>query len=205
MSRSVDSAPSPDAKARACLACSSAARFSSSAWRVGFPLRPYSKPLCLPTPCWAKVVAMWIGCTTAPVSGSGPCPMWTARVEKPQSVSEGKSALAAVRHELEQVGAGDHRDRLLVLHDQHGLFATQKRLERVVERGVDRDLAHRWIHRRRYGCRHDRRVAVDAVEQRALLEGADDATSVRLLHHGQLRDAVALHQVDRLAHRLGRP
>src|SRR5690348_11559549 len=92
---------------------------------------------------------MWMGCTTAPVSGSGPCPTWTARVENPQSVSEGKSAPAAVRHELEQVGPRDHGDRLLVLDDEHGLLAPQQRLERVVERGIDRDLAHRRVHRRR--------------------------------------------------------
>jgi hypothetical protein len=87
----------------------------------------------LPTPCWAKVVAMWMGCTTAPVSGSGPWPTWTARVENPQSLSEGKSAPAAVRHELEQVGPSDHRDRLLVLHDEHRLLTPQQRLEGIVE------------------------------------------------------------------------
>src|SRR2546421_688510 len=61
---SVVSAPSPDEKARQCLASSSAARHSSRALRVGLPVREYSNPLCLPTPCWAKVVAMWMGCTT---------------------------------------------------------------------------------------------------------------------------------------------
>src|SRR6266480_3625054 len=80
----VVSAPSPEENARQCLAPSSAARHSSSALRVGLPVREYSKPLCVPTPCWAKVVAMWIGCTTAPVAGSGPCPTCKALVEKPQ-------------------------------------------------------------------------------------------------------------------------
>src|ERR1700757_4995358 len=155
-SRSVLSAPSPDANARLCRACSSAARFSSRALRVGLPLRPYSNPLCLPTPCWAKVVAIWMGCTTAPVSGSGPCPTWTARVEKPQSLSGGKSAPAAVRHELEQVCPRDHRDRRLVLHDEHRLLAAQQRLEGVVERRINCDLAHRRVHRRRDRGRHDR-------------------------------------------------
>src|SRR5439155_15951160 len=87
---SVVSAPSPDEKARQCLASSSAARHSSSALRVGLPVREYSNPLCLPTPCWAKVVAMWMGCTTAPVAGSGPCPTCKARVENPQSSGDDK-------------------------------------------------------------------------------------------------------------------
>src|SRR5260370_7348109 len=108
------SAPSPEENARQCFASSSAAKHSSSAWRVGLPDRPYSKPLCLPTPCWANVVAMWIGCTTAPVAGPGPWPTCKARVAKPQlSLSFAKSALAAVGDELEQVGARDHGDRRL--------------------------------------------------------------------------------------------
>src|SRR5438874_12922352 len=85
---SVVSAPSPDEKARQCLASSSAARHSSRALRVGLPVREYSNPWCLPTPCWAKVVAMWIGWTTAPVAGSGPCPTCKARVEKLHSRGE---------------------------------------------------------------------------------------------------------------------
>src|SRR5947209_278013 len=88
----VVSAPSPDEKARQWRASSSAARHSSRALRVGLPVREYSNPLCSPTPCWAKVVAMWIGWTTAPVAGSGPCPTCKARVENPQPfVLSGKS------------------------------------------------------------------------------------------------------------------
>src|SRR5690242_5858761 len=131
----VASAPRPEENARQCFASSSAARHSSRAWRVGLPDRPYSNPLCLPTPCWANVVAMWIGCTTAPVAGSGPWPTCRARVAKPQLfLSIGKSALAAVRDELEQVGARDHGDRLLALDHEHRLLAAKQRLERVVER-----------------------------------------------------------------------
>src|SRR5260370_10080648 len=120
----VVSAPSPEENARQCFASSSAAKHSSSAWRVGLPDRPYSKPLCLPTPCWANVVAMWIGCTTAPVAGSGPWPTCKARVAKPQlSLSFAKSALAAVGDELEQVGARDHGDRLVALDHEQRLLA----------------------------------------------------------------------------------
>src|ERR671935_2515552 len=103
---SVLSAPRPEEKARQCRAFSSAARFCSSALRVGLPVREYSKPLCLPTPCCAYVVAMWIGWTTAPVSGSGPWPTCSARVAKPQPSDSGKLGPAAVGDELEQVGAG---------------------------------------------------------------------------------------------------
>src|SRR5712692_7580682 len=199
---SVDSAPRPDANARQCLASSSAARFSSSAERVGLPLREYSKPWCLPTPCCAKVVARWIGCTTAPVAGSGPWPTWTARVAKPHPSLDFlsvKSALSAMRDELEQVGARDHGHGLARLHHEDRLLAAQKGLERVVDRGVDTDLAQRGIHRRRNRGRHDRRIVVDAVEQRALLQRADYEVAVGVFRHRQLGDAVSLHQVDRIA------
>src|SRR2546421_4858379 len=136
---SVVSAPRPDENARQCFASSSAARHSSSALRVGLPVREYSKPWCLPTPWCAKVVAMWIGWTTAPVAGSGPWPTCRARVENPQlSFSSGNSsALTAVRDELEQVGARDHGDGPVSLHHQHRLLAAQQRLESVVQRRVD--------------------------------------------------------------------
>src|SRR5882672_4653848 len=201
---SVVSAPSPDEKARQCFASSSAARHSSSALRVGLPVREYSKPWCLPTACCAKVVAMWMGWTTAPVAGSGPWPTCRARVAKPQlspppggfaadlpsewggeeprSVSSGKSsALAAVRDELEQVGARDHRHGPVALHHQHRLLAAQQGLERVVQRGVHADLAQRRVHRRGHRRGHDRRIAVHAVEQGALLERAHHPLPVRLL------------------------
>src|SRR6266704_3192961 len=154
----VDSAPSPDANARQCFASSSAARFSSSADRVGLPLREYSKPRCLPTPCCAKVVARWIGCTTAPVAGSGPWPTWTARVAKPQPslvFLSVKSALTAMSDELEQVGARDHRHGLAGLDHQDRLLAAQQRLERVVDRGIDTNLAQRCIHGRGNRGRYD--------------------------------------------------
>src|SRR3989440_577591 len=185
VSISVVSAPSPEAKARQCRASSSAARHSSNALRVGLPVREYSKPLCLPTPCCANVVAMWMGCTTAPVAGSGPCPTCSARVENPQFTSPpcgevgpvceadpagwgrsqftsppcgevgpvcgadpagwGRSSLlnlaAAVRDELEQVGARDHRHGLVTFHHQHRLLAPQQRLESVIERRVHSDPA----------------------------------------------------------------
>jgi hypothetical protein len=41
--------------------------------------------------------------------------------------------LAAVRDELEQVGASDHRERLPLIDHEHRLFATQQRLECIVE------------------------------------------------------------------------
>src|SRR5438552_9922274 len=240
---SVLSAPIPEEKARQCFAPSRAARHSSSALRVGLPVREYSNPWCLPTPCCANVVAMWMGCTTAPVAGSGPCPTCSARVEKPQFTSPpcgevgpvcgadpagwgrsrftsppcgevgpvcgadpagwgrslGNSAPAAMRDELEQVGARDHRHRPVTFHHQHRLLAAQQRLESVVQRRVHAHLAQRRVHRRGHRRRNDRRVAVHAVEQRALLQRADHPLPVRLLDHRQLRDAIALHQVDRLA------
>src|SRR5579864_7465834 len=106
-----------------------------------------------------------MGWTTAPVAGSGPWPTCSARVAKPHLsipnevggfgvTSWGpllpwsvKSALAAVRDELEQVGPRDHRDRPPRLDHEHGLLAPEQRLERVVERGVHGDLAHRCVHR----------------------------------------------------------
>src|SRR2546430_9902514 len=135
---SVLSAPIPEEKARQYFAPSRAARHSSSALRVGLPVREYSKPWCLPTPCCAKVVAMWMGWTTAPVTGSGPCPTCNAFVEKPHSsrFSGKRSAPAAVRHELEQVGARDHRHRLVTFHHQHRLLAPQQRLRSVIPRRV---------------------------------------------------------------------
>src|SRR5438093_9949658 len=172
---SVLSAPIPEEKARQCFAPSRAARHSSSALRVGLPVREYSKPWCLPTPCCANVVAMWMGWTTAPVTGSGPCPTCNAFVEKPQSggkllpiygevarragaaPAEGladregwpaTSAPAAVRDELEQVGARDHCHGFVTFHHQHGLLAAQQRLECVIERRVHADLAQRRVHRR---------------------------------------------------------
>ncbi len=51
--------------------------------RVGLPEREYSNPLCRPGDSCAKVVARWIGTTTAPVDGSGPCPTCRARVARP--------------------------------------------------------------------------------------------------------------------------
>src|SRR2546428_11064223 len=162
---SVLSAPIPEEKARQCFAPSRAARHSSSALRVGLLVREYSKPWCLPTPCWANVVAMWMGWTTAPVTGSGPCPTCNAFVEKPQSggkllpiygevarraggaPAEGladrkgwpaTSAPAAVRHELEQVGAGDHRHRLVTFHHQHPPLAPQQRLQILRPRKIHR-------------------------------------------------------------------
>src|SRR5215472_19282466 len=149
---SVVSAPSPEENARQCLAPSSAARFSSSALRVGLPVREYSYPWCLPTPCCANVVAMWMGCTTAPVSGSGPWPTCRALVENPQL----GSATTLVRDELEKVGPRDHRDGRIGLDHEHRLLAPEQRLERVVQRGVDRDLAQRSVHRRRHRRGDDR-------------------------------------------------
>src|SRR5256886_10418071 len=140
---SVLSAPIPEEKARQCFAPSRAARHSSSALRVGLPVREYSKRWCLPTPCCANVVAMWMGWTTAPVTGSGPCPTCSARVEKPHSsrFSGKRSAPAAVRDELEQVGAGDHRHRPVTFHHQHRLLAAPQPLPSVVQRRVPPGLA----------------------------------------------------------------
>src|SRR5258708_3817470 len=39
----------------------------------------------------------------------------------------------AVRDELEQVGARDHRERLALIDHEHRRFTTQQRLERIVE------------------------------------------------------------------------
>src|SRR5690349_8062945 len=78
----------PLEKARPCAPPSSAARHASRAWRVGFPLREYSKPLWLPGPSCANVLARTIGVITAPLSGSGGWPAWTARVSIPRVLEE---------------------------------------------------------------------------------------------------------------------
>ena len=62
---------------------SSAARWVSSAVRVGLPLRAYSYPACWPTASCRKVVASEIGGTTAPVARSGAPAPCTALVPKP--------------------------------------------------------------------------------------------------------------------------
>ena len=61
---------------------SSAARFASSAKRVGFWVREYSKPVCSPGAFCANVDVRNTGVMTAPVTGSGCCPAWTAAVSK---------------------------------------------------------------------------------------------------------------------------
>src|SRR3989442_15246605 len=106
-----------------------------------------------------------MGWTTAPVTGSGPCPTCNAFVEKPQSggkllpiygevpaqPAEGladrngwaaTSAPAAVREKLEQVGAGDHRHRLVTPHHQHRLLAAQQRPQMLTHRRNHAHLAH---------------------------------------------------------------
>ena len=50
---------------------SSAARFASSAKRVGFCVREYSKPVCAPGAFCANVEVRKTGVITAPVTGSG--------------------------------------------------------------------------------------------------------------------------------------
>ena len=60
---------------------------ASYAARVGLPLRAYSNPECSPTARCANVDDRWIGGTTAPVSASGSCPTWMARVSNPSSVT----------------------------------------------------------------------------------------------------------------------
>ncbi len=64
-------APSPLENEKPCAPPSSAARHASRALRVGLPLREYSKPLWLPGPSCAKVLARTMGVITAPLTGSG--------------------------------------------------------------------------------------------------------------------------------------
>ena len=73
-------APLPLEKARPCFPPSSEARQASSAVRVGFPLREYSYPLCLPGSACTKVALLKMGVMIAPVEGSGDCPACTTRV-----------------------------------------------------------------------------------------------------------------------------
>src|SRR6266702_3546385 len=74
----------PEANARANRPFSSAARHSSSAVRVGLPVREYSKPERRPpTPSWAYVEVAWMGTITERVAGSGSWPAGLARVAKP--------------------------------------------------------------------------------------------------------------------------
>ena len=117
------------------------ARHSSNAARVGLPVRPYSKPACLPTASWANVVARLIGVTTAPVVGSG----WLTRVDRPglepaprhglplpRTASAGshpRHAVRAVRsspsapgaRNAEHVAAAEQADRMTAVeHQQRG-------------------------------------------------------------------------------------
>jgi len=55
---------------------------ASSANRVGFCVREYSKPVCCPGAFWANVEVRNTGVITAPVTGSGCWPAWTAAVSK---------------------------------------------------------------------------------------------------------------------------
>jgi len=65
------------------LAFSSDAKHFSMQFRVGFPLREYSKPLCSAGPSCLKVVAMEMGGTTArEFHSSGSFPSWMALVAK---------------------------------------------------------------------------------------------------------------------------
>src|SRR2546430_13793810 len=94
---------------------------------------------------------MWMGCTTAPVAGSGPCPTCRARVENPHSRGEPNSSPfmgrwpegpeglglpasrpPSMRNEFEQIRPRDHRHRLPPIHHEHPLLAPQQPLARTI-------------------------------------------------------------------------
>src|SRR6202049_1488661 len=116
------------------------------------------------------------------------------------------STAAAVGDELEQVAAGDHTHGLLALNDHQRRLATEECLERLLDGRTGSHARIWWVQRRRHRRGDDGRVTVDAVQERALLDAADDAVQSCLAHLGdeQLRDAVLLHEVDCLADRLAR-
>jgi len=64
----------PEANAYAALPPSMAAMFASRAARVGFCVRAYSYPLCLPSSSCTYVEVWKMGVMMAPVPGSGVCP-----------------------------------------------------------------------------------------------------------------------------------
>src|SRR6516225_8750261 len=89
---------------------SSAARLASSAKRVGFCVREYSKPECRPGPFWAYVDVRKTGVITAPVTGSGAWPAWTASVSKRDAffffMAVGASWPSPLGEELDEIDLG---------------------------------------------------------------------------------------------------
>src|SRR5450631_447678 len=120
-------------------------------------------------PSWAKVVARWMGCTTAPVEASGPWPTWMARVAKPALRSVTSAMVGDV---LEQVGARDHADGAVAVDDGHRGLAVEQRREGLVDRRVGRDNGEGRVHGRGHRRRDHRGVAVHAVEEGALGDAA---------------------------------
>src|SRR6185437_12456545 len=153
-----------------------------------------------------------MGGTTAPVVGSNSCPAWMARVANPLwgcAESAWCSAVIAVSRSLvvrqkcarwkclpdargrrwgassaeerQQVGARDHRDRLaLVGHKQR--VRLSERCACRPDRLVRTDQGQRWRYERPDAIGHLRLACEDLVEQRALVERADDLTD----HDGRL-------------------
>src|ERR671931_1348913 len=125
-----------------------------------------------------------------------------------ETSSPGKAAskssvrvLTAMREVLEQVGAGEHPGRLAAGRDDDRRAAPTQGREHLVHRLVRLDRGERGLHRSRDFVVERVRVAEDEIEQTTLLQRADhvrERAGRVVPHHGQLRDPVLLHQVDRL-------
>src|ERR1700716_292748 len=141
-----------------------------------------------------------MGCTTAPVAGSGPWPTWSALVEKPPG-----AARSATRpgDELEEIGTREHADRRLAVEDDERGVPAEQGLEGLLDGAIAGHGSEGRVHGRCHRLRDDARVRVDEGAQAALLQAADEAAVPRRrsLPDGELGDGVALHQLDGLADR----
>ena len=110
--------------------------------------------------------------------------------------------------EFEQVELGDHADRPFAIGHHQRRRAAEQQVEGFVHVGGAPNGREGRVHRRADGRLDQSRVAVHAVEQRALLDRADHArvrAAVAVAFDDrQLADAVVLHGVDRRADRVAR-
>ena len=140
--------------------------------RVGLPVRPYSKPACLPTASWAKVVARLMGVTTAPVTGSEGWPAWIARVSKPGAGPGRPLTRPRPRpsgEEAEHVAAADEPDRMTAVeHEKRGGRVELR--DQVADRLPDPDHRHGRAHDRPDRLVEDVGIAERAIHERELVE-----------------------------------
>jgi len=181
-----------------------AGRFSSSAARVGLPDLEYSKPLCFPTPA-ARRCARWIGWTTAPVAGSGPdlCAGPGCKTQ-PCVSSFDKLSPGRGGRRLEQVGACDDGDWLARLDHQHRCSPRSS----GSKASSREESTPTWLSGASIAA--DTPVVTTAGrgtrDRAASSPGGvpDNTLPVRIVDHGQLRDAVTAASGRWLRHRLAR-